>query len=95
MLYTCRKKDCTFSLSGNEYLGCIYICVLRTELGPSWFRYSNVYFEYCKNAEYRERSHLANSVYPDQTAPREQSDQGLHCLPSNQCILTILPKVIK
>ena len=24
---------------------------------------------------------LANSVYPDQTASREESDQGLHCLP--------------
>ena len=23
----------------------------------------------------------ANSVDPDQTAPEEQSDQGLHCLP--------------
>ena len=23
---------------------------------------------------------MANSVDPDQTAPKEQSDQGLHCL---------------
>ena len=23
----------------------------------------------------------ANSADPDQTAPKEQSDQGLHCLP--------------
>ena len=28
-----------------------------------------------------DRSLLANSVDPDQTAPKEQSDQGLHCLP--------------
>ena len=27
---------------------------------------------------------LTNSVDPDQTAPKEQSDQGLHCLPSHQ-----------
>ena len=27
------------------------------------------------------RSSWANSVDPDQTAPKEQSDQGLHCLP--------------
>ena len=27
---------------------------------------------------------LANSIIPDQTAPTEQSDQGLHCLPMHQ-----------
>ena len=25
--------------------------------------------------------HYANSAEPDQSAPKEQSDQGLHCLP--------------
>ena len=34
----------------------------------------------------------ANSVDPDQTAPQEQSDQGLHCLPFLkqffECIMT-------
>ena len=29
----------------------------------------------------------ANSVDPDQTAPKEQSDQGLHCLPFQPIIL--------
>ena len=28
---------------------------------------------------------MANSVDPDQTAPLEQSDQGLHCLPRPVC----------
>ena len=27
------------------------------------------------------RSYHENTVEPDQTAPEEQSDQGLHCLP--------------
>ena len=36
---------------------------------------------------YLDRHISANSVDPDQTAPWEQSDQGLHCLPLNQsCI---------
>ena len=29
---------------------------------------------------YLDRCILANSADPDQTAPMEQSDQGLHCL---------------
>ena len=29
----------------------------------------------------------ANSADPDQTAPKEQSDQGLHCLPFQSRIL--------
>ena len=29
------------------------------------------------------RKMLANSADPDQTAPKEQSDQGLHCLHRN------------
>ena len=33
-----------------------------------------------------DRSLLTNSVDPDQTAPKEQSDQGLHCLPYMQYI---------
>ena len=28
---------------------------------------------------------MANSADPDQTAPVEQSDQGLHCLQRNFC----------
>ena len=28
---------------------------------------------------------MANSVVPDQTAPQEQSDLGLHCLPRPIC----------
>ena len=28
---------------------------------------------------------LANSADPDQTAPKEQSDLGLHCLPTHFC----------
>ena len=30
----------------------------------------------------------ANSEDPDQTAPWEQSDQGLHCLPRPVCLKT-------
>ena len=26
---------------------------------------------------------IGNNVDPDQTAPKEQSDQGLHCLPKH------------
>ena len=32
-------------------------------------------------SKYWDRSIRANSVDQDQTAPEEQSDQGLHCLP--------------
>ena len=28
----------------------------------------------------------ANSADPDQSAPKEQSDQGLHCLPLDEAI---------
>ena len=28
---------------------------------------------------------MANSVDPDQTAPKEQSDQGLHCFLRSSC----------
>ena len=28
---------------------------------------------------------IANTVDPDQTAPQEQSDLGLHCLPGRAC----------
>ena len=35
---------------------------------------------------------LANSVDPDQTAPEEQSDQGLHCLLFCQHLLGTLQK---
>ena len=31
---------------------------------------------------------MANSVDPDQTAPQEQSDLGLHCLPRTVCLKT-------
>ena len=30
--------------------------------------------------KYKQRRDLANIGDPDQTAPKEQSDQGLHCL---------------
>ena len=36
---------------------------------------------YCNDAKYLDWQVWANSVDPDQTAPSEQSDQGLHCLP--------------
>ena len=36
---------------------------------------------YCNDSEYKNRRQWANCVAPDQTAPKEQSDQGLHCLP--------------
>ena len=32
---------------------------------------------------------MANSVDPDQTAPEEQSDLGLHCLPRHICPKTL------
>ena len=32
----------------------------------------------------------ANSVDPDQTAPKEQSDQGLHCLPISEVMFGLL-----
>ena len=36
------------------------------------------------NPKFRERCCSANCVDLDQTAPKEQSDLGLHCLPSGQ-----------
>ena len=36
---------------------------------------------YHKSSNYWDREVLANSAGPDQTAPKEHSDQGLHCLP--------------
>ena len=33
--------------------------------------------------EYADIEDHANSVDPDQTAPKEQSDLGLHCLPTD------------
>ena len=38
---------------------------------------------YCNDTEYLVRSTGTNSADPNQTAPKEQSDQGLHCLPFN------------
>ena len=32
---------------------------------------------------------MARSVGPDQTAPEEQSDLGLHCLPRCICLCTL------
>ena len=55
---------------------------------------------YRNDPKYSDRYAWANSVDPDQTAPRgaeEQSDQSLHCLPFSQhhlaasfCIIQIL-----
>ena len=36
---------------------------------------------HCICPKYLDRQACANSVDPDQTAPKEQFDQGLHCLP--------------
>ena len=36
---------------------------------------------YGKNGKYCDSQVWANSADPDQTAPEEQPDQGLHCLP--------------
>ena len=36
---------------------------------------------YRNDPKFSDRYVWANSVGPDQTAPQEQSDQGLHCLP--------------
>ena len=33
----------------------------------------------------KDADRLANSADPDQTAPLEQFDQGLHCLPRHIC----------
>ena len=33
------------------------------------------------NTNVSDKMAYANSADPDQTAPKEQSDQGLHCLP--------------
>ena len=41
--------------------------------------------KHSKNSEFG-----ANSVGPDQTAPKEQSDQGQHCLSSNVHLLGAL-----
>ena len=37
-------------------------------------------FTYGNDPKFSDRQVCANSVDPDQTAPEEQSDQGLHCL---------------
>ena len=37
--------------------------------------------DYRNDPKFSDRKVWANSADPDQTAPREQSDQGLHCLP--------------
>ena len=36
---------------------------------------------YHKDPKFLDRQVWANSADPDQTAPKEQSDLGLHCLP--------------
>ena len=36
-------------------------------------------FAYCNGPKFSDGQVWANSADPDQTAPREQSDQGLHC----------------
>ena len=42
--------------------------------------------------KYSGRGTLANSVDPDQTAPKEQFDLGLHCLPFNLYFLDTLSR---
>ena len=51
------------------------------------FKCKDKYHIYSK---YKSRGAQANSVDPDQTAPMEQFDQGLHCLPFSQYFLDIL-----
>ena len=46
-------------------------------------------FVYCKDSKYKDRSAGTNSADPDQTAPKEQSDQGLHCLPVHLYLLDV------
>ena len=36
--------------------------------------------DYRNDPKFSDRQVWANSADPDQTAPKEQSDQGLHCL---------------
>ena len=49
---------------------------------------------YSNDPKFSDRQVWANSVGPDQTAPegawKEQSDQGLHCLPFQLHLLDIL-----
>ena len=42
---------------------------------------SEIFLAYRNDPKFSDRYALANSADPDQTAPQEQSDQGLHCLP--------------
>ena len=46
-----------------------------------------------KYIEYRDKQILANSLGPDQTAPKEQSDQGLHGLPFSLHLLDTLQQL--
>ena len=49
-----------------------------------FYIFFNIIYRKCPNISYTKVSDkmaYANSVDPDQTAPQEQSDQGLHCLP--------------
>ena len=41
-------------------------------------------FSQKKSAKHSDKKGWANSVDPDQTALKEQFDQGLHCLPFYQ-----------
>ena len=42
----------------------------------------------------KDAEEIANSVDPDQTAPLEQSDLGLHCLPRPICLKTFITVIV-
>ena len=46
---------------------------------------------YHNDPKVSDRQAWANSADPDQTAPKEQSDQGLHCLPFRLQLLDASP----
>ena len=43
-------------------------------------------FPHLHNVQYSYRNTITNSVDPDQTAPKEQFDLGLHYLPFIGCL---------
>ena len=58
--------------------------LLRSNWSTKPFNHSSTWglatFSYRNDPKFSDRKVWANSTDPDQTAPEEQSDQGLHCL---------------
>ena len=54
------------------------MCICKFKIGT--IIYQSGSHKHYRNGP-KDRQALANSADQDQTAPREQSDQGLHCLP--------------